>query len=100
VFVLFPDPWPKRRHHKNRLISPAFLNLLSTKALPDIRLFFRTDYEPYFDAAATVILEHPDWTLVKEPWPFEYSTVFQARAASYYSFVAALRPVSTGQPIV
>src|SRR5947208_5720896 len=30
VFVLFPDPWPKRRHHKRRLIAPATLDLLAT----------------------------------------------------------------------
>lgn len=98
VFVLFPDPWPKRRHHKNRLLAPAFLDLLSTKAVPDCRLYFRTDYEPYFEAAVAAVHDHPTWQLIKEPWPFEHPTVFQARVAIYYSFVAVLRPVFMGAP--
>lgn len=100
VFVLFPDPWPKRRHHKNRLLRADFLDLLSAKSAPGARLYFRTDHEPYFEAAAEAVQDHPNWGLVQEPWPFEYSTVFQARAAVYYSFCAALRPVSNVQPVV
>ena len=38
VFVLFPDPWPKRRHHKNRLINDRFLDLLAARAAPEARL--------------------------------------------------------------
>lgn len=93
VFVLFPDPWPKRRHHKNRLLGPAFLNLLSTRAVPGARLYFRTDHEPYFEAARATVHDHPDWAIVNESWPFEYPTVFQSRVAVYYSFIAALTPV-------
>jgi tRNA (guanine-N7-)-methyltransferase len=92
VYVLFPDPWPKRRHHKNRLMQSAFLNSLAERAGERTRLFFRSDFEPYFAEVSAVIAAHPYWELVDEEWPFETETVFQARAATYSSLVARLRP--------
>lgn len=90
VFILFPDPWPKRRHYKNRLIKPEFLGKVGQKAHPEARLYFRTDYEPYFADATTIIDEHPSWNLTDENWPFEYETVFQQRADSHQSCIARL----------
>jgi tRNA (guanine-N7-)-methyltransferase len=95
VFVLFPDPWPKARHHKHRLIQAAFLDLLATKAEPTARLMFRTDHRDYFDEARATVAAHPRWQLVEEPWPFEFETIFQQRAASHQSFIARPRIGST-----
>lgn len=89
VFILFPDPWPKRRHHKNRLLQVDFLDRAFKRAGQGARLYFRTDHEPYFSEVAATIRTHSKWKLVDEPWPFELVTVFQARAASYHSLVAA-----------
>lgn len=47
VRVFFPDPWPKKRHHKRRLIQPAFAALLCTRLRPGGRLLLATDWEPY-----------------------------------------------------
>jgi tRNA (guanine-N7-)-methyltransferase len=95
VFVLFPDPWPKRRHHKNRLMQPAFLARLAARCRADAALHFRTDYAPYFAEARDVVAAHPDWILRPEaPWPFEHATVFQVRAAAHESFVAQRRPAA------
>ena len=89
IFILFPDPWPKRRHHKNRLLKPDFLETLARKTTPETRLYFRTDYKPYFDDAAAILESHRSWNLVNEVWPFEHQTVFQERADSYQSCIAA-----------
>lgn len=92
IFVLFPDPWPKRRHWKNRLIQPTFLSLLAQRAGEHCRLYFRTDHAPYFDHAKAVIRDHADWTLSDNtPWPFELATVFQERAAEGYQSLAAVK---------
>ena len=92
VFVLFPDPWPKRRHHKNRLMQTEFLARLAARCQPGSALYFRTDYAPYFAEARGVVAEHPDWSLQPgAPWPFEHETVFQARAAAHESLVAHRR---------
>ncbi len=91
VFVLFPDPWPKRRHHKNRMMQPDFLADLRPHVSAGSRLYFRTDDLPYFTAAKAVIEAHPNWAVCEDPWAFEYATVFQERATSHYSLVAAPR---------
>ena len=94
VFLLFSDPWPKRRHWKNRVLQPEFLTALAARAGEDARLCFRTDHAPYFAQAKEFTSQHPDWTLAPdEPWPFELATVFQQRAADgHQSFIARRRP--------
>jgi len=88
LFILFPDPWPKRRHHKNRLLQAEFLQVAAKRAGKGARLFFRTDDEPYFRATETLIRNHPDWQITETPWPFEQVTVFQSRAERHHSLVA------------
>ncbi|HVS53045.1 MAG TPA: tRNA (guanosine(46)-N7)-methyltransferase TrmB [Opitutaceae bacterium] len=88
VFILFPDPWPKLRHHKHRILQPSFLETLARQATPECRLYFRTDFDPYFDEARAILAACPNWRLADEPWPFEFVTVFQQRAPSFRSFVA------------
>jgi tRNA (guanine-N7-)-methyltransferase len=89
TFVLFPDPWPKLRHQKHRVLQPRFLHALAAHATPTARLFFRTDFRPYFDETRALLAQNRDWRLVDSAWPFEFETVFQSRAASYDSLVAS-----------
>lgn len=93
VFILFPDPWPKSRHHKHRILREDFLKSIATIATPDCQLHFRTDFQPYFADASETIRQSPDWQIPSPPvsWPFEYSTVFQNRAEHHDSFTAILR---------
>lgn len=93
TFILFPDPWPKARHHKHRIVRADFLSALSAHALPDSRLYFRTDHVPYFVAGRLVIAGHPDWEVLDEAWPFEFETVFQSRADAHHSLVARRRSI-------
>ena len=88
IFILFPDPWPKRRHHKHRLMQAGFLELLAKRAGKGARVCFRTDYEPYFRDALADLKAGTDWQVVEEPWPFEFETVFQSRAESHHSCIA------------
>jgi tRNA (guanine-N7-)-methyltransferase len=88
IFILFPDPWPKRRHHKNRLIQSAFLSELAKRTSSNAQLYFRTDDTSYFTAAHAVVQKHRDWLIVSKPWPYERETVFQSRAPAYQSLVA------------
>jgi tRNA (guanine-N7-)-methyltransferase len=89
IYILFPDPWPKKRHHKNRLIQAQFLDDLGARAGQGSRFFFRTDYRPYFEEAREIIAAHPLWSLLPDnSFPFEHITVFQSRAPVYYSLAA------------
>jgi tRNA (guanine-N7-)-methyltransferase len=90
IFILFPDPWPKRRHHKNRVVKSEFLATVAARALTGARLYFRTDHEPYFREVAGLLLANADWSQSEAPeWPFDEATVFQKRAELHFSLVAA-----------
>jgi tRNA (guanine-N7-)-methyltransferase len=50
VYIHFPDPWPKRRHHKRRLFSPEFLDMLHDRLEPGGTVQIATDHLDYFEA--------------------------------------------------
>ncbi|MFN3312830.1 MAG: tRNA (guanosine(46)-N7)-methyltransferase TrmB [Hyphomonas sp.] len=56
VFILFPDPWPKRRQQKRRLVQPEFLQLLRPKLRPGAAIRFATDVRSYADEALLTFL--------------------------------------------
>jgi tRNA (guanine-N7-)-methyltransferase len=92
IFILFPDPWPKRRHHKNRVVKPHFLTAAAANSEKGAVLYFRTDHEPYFKEVSSLVGAHPDWEKSSPPaWPFEEETVFQKRALRHFSLVALRR---------
>jgi tRNA (guanine-N7-)-methyltransferase len=64
VFILFPDPWPKTRHHKRRLIQPEFLAELARVMKPGARLRFATDWADYANRALADVLRDGrfEWT--------------------------------------
>ncbi len=59
--VYFPDPWPKKRHHKRRLIQPEFLSLAATRLKPRAIVHCATDWEPYAEQMLEVLDAHPDF---------------------------------------
>ncbi len=104
IWVLFPDPWPKKRHHKNRILQAEFLEALAGRAGEGAPLYFRTDHAEYFSAVAALIPTLSTWRLDPfAPWPLEQETVFQARAPAYRSLVTVrtshpARPAGTAVP--
>jgi tRNA (guanine-N7-)-methyltransferase len=49
VHLYFPDPWPKNRQHKRRIVQPEFVELISSKLKPDGYIHIATDWQPYAD---------------------------------------------------
>lgn len=107
VWVLFPDPWPKARHNKNRLLKADFFNAIASRAGEGARFYFRTDHEEYFREVEATVAGLQTWRRdPAAPWPLEQETVFQARAPQYFSLVAvrtshpapAVELVGPGQP--
>ena len=47
IYINFPDPWPKKRHHKRRLIKPDFIKVLAEKLRCDGEIHIATDHEAY-----------------------------------------------------
>ena len=68
VHLLFPDPWPKKKHHKRRLMAqPDFLRSVAELLKDDGEFLFKTDHEEYFEVAREAVEECPlfgiiDWT--------------------------------------
>ena len=63
----FPDPWPKKKHHKRRLISGEYLNLLG-RAFHDFgRLYFATDVESYFEEVLSLVKGTKGWKNLSSP---------------------------------
>lgn len=55
IYILFPDPWPKSRHHKRRIIHLERLKLFAKKLKSNGRLYFASDIKDYFDSAREII---------------------------------------------
>ncbi|MGZ3304557.1 MAG: tRNA (guanosine(46)-N7)-methyltransferase TrmB [Asticcacaulis sp.] len=66
IFLLFPDPWPKSRHHKRRFIQRDTVAAFARVLKPDGRVRFATDWADYADWGLRHFLESPAFT-----WPAE-----------------------------
>ena len=73
VHIMFPDPWPKRRHWPRRLMQPDFVRDLAAALQPGGELRFTTDHADYFETAqqavteAAVLQRAPDWDWSTDP---------------------------------
>ena len=59
VLILFPDPWPKKRHHKRRLVQAPFVELVTDRLQKGGVLRFASDWQPYADAVLEVLNANP-----------------------------------------
>ena len=87
MFILFPDPWPKTRHHKRRLIQGETVAALARVLKPSGRLRFATDWADYADWALELLRAEPRlrWTARRaDDWrvpPADHApTRYQAKA--------------------
>lgn len=89
-FMLFPDPWPKKRHHKKRMVQTAFLSKLSGLMPEESWFCYRTDHEDYFAWTEEHIEAHASWERLEadELWPHENSSYFQDLLPEYQSLIA------------
>lgn len=67
VRIFFPDPWPKKRHHKRRLLKPAFAALLGQRLRPGGVLWIATDWAEYAQSIVEILEAEP--ALVRERAP-------------------------------
>lgn len=86
IFILFPDPWPKARHHKRRLVQPETVAEFARALKPGGRLRFATDVADYANRALATLLSSPhfrwsaeradDWRV---PPPDHVTTRYEAK---------------------
>ncbi len=100
VFLLYPDPWPKRRHNKRRIVSEAMIEALARVVAPGGEVRFATDIDDYAGWTLRRFLDSPrfrwaaatavDW---RTPWQEWRPTRYEAkahragRASVYLTFV-------------
>ena len=76
IHLLFPDPWPKNRQHKRRIVQGEFVELIANKLKPGGFIHIATDWQPYADwikarfATSTIfkggIVERPSWRVLSK----------------------------------
>ncbi|CAA9360773.1 MAG: tRNA (guanine(46)-N(7))-methyltransferase [uncultured Frankineae bacterium] len=82
VRVFFPDPWPKSRHAKRRLVSPAFASLVADRLRPGGRLHVATDWPSYAEHARRVLDDSPALVVVGQDRGERPVTRFEARGCA------------------
>jgi len=87
LHVYFPDPWPKRRHWRHRLINERFPALASQALVPGGRVYLRTDDQAYFAQMAAVFGASPLFQPVETPADLcglltDFERDFQARGVA------------------
>jgi tRNA (guanine-N7-)-methyltransferase len=80
--VYFPDPWPKKRHRKRRLLDGVFLELLATRLESGGYLRIATDYPSYAEELAVLlqtvpVFEELDWDALPAPPPTHYDIKYR-----------------------
>jgi tRNA (guanine-N7-)-methyltransferase len=84
VRIFFPDPWPKKKHHKRRLIQPDFVALVATRLAPGGLLRLATDWEHYAEQMLDVCGAEPRLRNVYDGWAprpeWRRVTKFEGRA--------------------
>lgn len=87
VYLFYPDPWPKRRHRKRRIVSPQTLAKLARVMAPGAQLRFATDIDDYAGWTLARLRASPDfnWTATRAqdwraPWDGWTQTKYEAKA--------------------
>ena len=90
VYVFFPDPWPKKKHHSHRLFGPLFLNALWKRLEVGGKLEFATDHKEYFETVKECFAADNRFAAIepmarpKEVWT-EFETMFREQGLPIYS---------------
>ena len=98
VRVFFPDPWPKARHAKRRLVTPEFADLVASRLRPGGRLHVATDWASYAEQVVAVLEAHPAYDVVSRERGARPVTRFEQRGTAAgrvaHDVVAQRRPTS------
>ena len=90
VYVFFPDPWPKKKHHSHRLFGPLFRAALWKRLEVGGKLEFATDHQEYFEEVCAGFAEDPRFVRTfpmarpKTVWT-EFETMFREQGLPIYS---------------
>ncbi len=111
LFVLYPDPWPKRRHNKRRIVGPGTLDRFAAILKDGAELRLATDHADYARWMLFHLTRHPafawtargaaDWRTRPDDWPatrYEAKALRQGRRPFYFCFRRLARGSDQGRP--
>lgn len=93
LHIYHPDPWPKKRHHKRRLIQPDFLAAAAGALIPGGRIAIQTDHADYFEQIRQVVAGEP--RLIEVPFDVPEAGVQEGRVSTNYE----IKYLREGRPI-
>jgi len=79
IHIFFPDPWPKKRHHKRRILQPEFALLLAERLAPGGYIHFATDWQEYAEQAHAVLSATPGLKTMSDERGTRPQTRFEQR---------------------
>ncbi|MBO0695156.1 MAG: tRNA (guanosine(46)-N7)-methyltransferase TrmB [Verrucomicrobia bacterium] len=94
-YLLFPDPWPKRRHHRRRIVTPDFLKSIHAALQKNGRIYIATDDTDYFQKIEQIAESEPGFTISDADSglpPSKFGLMFEKKGAPIYSLT--LRKIS------
>ncbi len=95
VYLLFPDPWPKRRHHRRRVVTPDFLNSVHSALEENGAIHIATDDLDYFGKIKGIAGSNPGFVIGdadRDLPPSKFGRIFRQKGATIYWL--ALRKIS------
>jgi tRNA (guanine-N7-)-methyltransferase len=102
IYINFPDPWDKRRWHKNRILGPSLLDQASTLLEPGGFIAYKTDHQEYFESSLSLFEADPRYqvaefsrdlygsTHLEENVPTEFERLFLSQGLPIYFLRARL----------
>ena len=84
IVILFPDPWPKKRHKKRRLINSNFVSLLKLITFEKTKIIVATDHEDYLNQILYEFYKSKSFELSTEVTGYEIYTCFDISSTKYY----------------
>lgn len=87
--IYFPDPWPKRRHHKRRFFQPDTVVKIVESLIPDGKLLIATDYKEYFEWIMRVVSEN----IHLKPIPMDSAELLLGRTNYEIKYINEGRPI-------
>jgi tRNA (guanine-N7-)-methyltransferase len=81
-YLLFPDPWPKRRHHRRRLVTSQFLHAIQKRLTSSGALLVATDHDEYFSAIKRAAEKADGFDIVSDEWSLPPTTFEKKFAAA------------------
>jgi tRNA (guanine-N7-)-methyltransferase len=99
IYILFPDPWPKSKHYKRRLINNVFIDMLSKKIKKNGKLIIATDHDSYKEWIMSVMINREDflwnaskasdWKTFPDDWictKYQHKALREGRDSIYLEF--------------